>query len=156
MKALKKRIFSIGLVVALVLTNVFVVSASEPQTEAVYDLKKGGTQTFMLEGKDGEVQQVVIEEVSSNARVADDTYKISFTVEGAWTAGFYVKVSSNKITSAYSPFHTALRGSITSPQLVRNSNVKVTYSFIYKWTILKYDTGVIASISNSSLKVSQK
>lgn len=155
MKALKKRIFSVGLVVALVLTNVFVVSASEPQTEAVYDLKKGGTQTFVVEGKDGETQQVVIEEVTSNARVADDTYKVKIETSG-WTAGFYIKVSNNKITSAYSPFHTALRGSIESPSLDRNSNVKVTYSFIYKWTLLKYNTGVVASITNSNLVVTQK
>lgn len=155
MRTLKKKIFSVGLVVVLILTNAFVVSASEPPTEAVYDLEKGGTQTFVVEGKDGEVQQITIEEVAGNTRVADDTYKVKTETSG-WTAGFYIKVSNNKITSAYSPFHTALRGSIESPSLVRNSNVKVTYSFIYKWLLLSYNTGVVATISDSSLRVTQK
>ena len=156
MKTLKKRIFSVGLVVVLVLTNVFVVSASEPQTEAVYEQKKGGTQTFMLEGKDGEVQQVVIEEVSSNARVADDTYKISLNSPGAWTAGFYVKISSNKITQAYSPFYSTIVGTIQSAKLVKNSGSKATYSFIYNVAFLNFDTGVIVTMSGTELKVSKK
>ncbi len=155
MRTLKKRFFSVVLVAALVLSNTFVASASESQTEAVYDLQKGGTQTFVVEGQDGEVQQITIEEVAGNARVTDGTYKITHETSG-WEAGFYVKISNNQITSAYSPFHVALRGSIKNASLARNSSVKATYSFIYKVTIFSYDAGVIASISNSNLVVSQK
>ena len=155
MKTFKKRIISVALVIALVLSNAFVVGASEKQTEAVYDLQKGGTQTFVVESKDGELQQITIEEVVENARVSEGSYKITHKTSG-WEAGFYVKISNNQITSAYSPFHVALRGSIKNAALVRNSSVKATYSFIYKVTIFSYDAGVIASISNSNLVVSQK
>lgn len=155
MKTLKKRITSVALVIALVFSNAFVVGATEKQTEAVYDLQKGGTQTFVVESKDGELQQITIEEVVENARVAEGAYKITHKTSG-WEAGFYVKISNTQITSVYSPFHVALRGSIKNASLVRNSSVKATYSFIYKVTIFSYDAGVIASISNSNLVVSQK
>lgn len=155
MRILKKKIFSVGLVVVLILTNAFVVSASEPPTEAVYDLEKGGTQTFVVEGKDGEVQQITIEEVAGNTRVADDTYKVSLSSPGAWTAGFYVKISSNKITQAYSPFYSTIVGNIQSAKLVRNSSSKATYSFIYNVAFLNFDTGVIATVSGTELKVSK-
>lgn len=82
MKTLKKRIISVALVIALVLSNAFVVGASEKQTEAVYDLKKGGTQTFVVEGKDGELQQITIEEVVENARVTEGSYKITHKTSG--------------------------------------------------------------------------
>ena len=87
--------------------------------------------------------------------MASGTYEVAFETSN-WEAGFYVTISSNKITSAYSPFHTALRGSIKDATLVRNSNVKATYSFIFQLTILKFNTGVIAEISDSNLVVSQK
>lgn len=154
MTCFKKKIFTMALVLVMVLTNTSIVSAAEPQVEAVYDLEKGGIQTFLVEGADGEIQTITIEEVVNDARVADDTYKISCETLN-WEAGFYIKVSNNQITSAYSPFHTALRGSIQDSILLRNSSVKVTYSFIYKLTVFKFDTGVMATISNSSLKVSQ-
>ena len=154
MKYFKKKIFTLVLALVMVLTNTFIVSAAEPQEEAIYDLEKGGIQTFVIEGADGEIQTITIEEVESKTRVADDTYRISCETIN-WEAGFYVKVANNQITSAYSPFHTVLRGSIQEASLVRNSSVKVTYSFIYKLTVFKFDTGVMATISNSSLKVTQ-
>lgn len=155
MRHIKRKFLAVILVVMMFMLNTFMVSAAEPQTEALYDLEKGGTQTFVIEGSDGEVQRVTIKEIATNARVASGTYEVAFETSN-WEAGFYVTISSNKITSAYSPFHTALRGSIKDATLVRNSNVKATYSFIFQLTILKFNTGVIAEISDSNLVVSQK
>lgn len=154
MRHIKRKFLAVTLVVMMFMMNTFMVSAAEPQKEAVYDLKKGGTQTFVIENADGDIQRVTIEEITDNARVADDTYKVCYETSN-WEAGFYIKVSNNQIISAYSPFHTALYGSIKDATLVRNSNVKVSYSFIFQLTIFKFDTGVVATISNSTLKVSQ-
>ena len=154
MRRIKWKFLAVTLVVMMFMMNTFMVSAAEPRKAAVYDLEKGGTQTFVIENADGDIQRVTIEEITDNARVADNTYKVSFQTSN-WEAGFYIKVSNNQITSAYSPFHTALYGSIKDAALVRNSSVKVSYSFIFQLTIFKFDTGVVATISNSTLKVSQ-
>ena len=145
MRHIKRKFLAVILVVMMFMMNTFMVSAAEPQKEAVYDLKKGGTQTFVIENADGDIQRVTIEEITDNA---------SFQTSN-WEAGFYIKVSNNQIKSAYSPFHTALYGSIKGAALVRNRSVKVSYSFIFQLTIFKFNTGVVAAISNSTLKVSQ-
>jgi len=155
MKNLKKKMLALVLMGVMTLTNTFVVSAAVPQEEAVYDLEKGGTQTFIIKDDDGEIQTITIEEVESNARVADNTYKITYET-GNWIAGYYIKVANNQITSAYSPFYTALHGSIKDATLVRNSNVKVSYLFVFQITLLKFSTGVITTISNSEIIVSKK
>lgn len=157
MRRIKRKFLAVTLVVMMFMMNTFMVSAAEPKTEALYDLEKGGTQTFVIGNSDGEIQRVTIKEIATNARVASGTYEVAFETSN-WEAGFYVTISrsSNKITSAYSPFHTALRGSIKDATLVRNSNIKATYSFIFQLTILKFNTGVIAEISDSNLVVSQK
>lgn len=154
MRRIKRKFLAVTLVVMMFMMNTFMVSAAEPQKEAVYDLEKGGTQTFVIKNVDGDIQRVTIEEISGNARVANNTYKVSYETVN-WEAGFYIEISNNKITSAYSPFHTTLRGSIKDTTLVRNSSVKVSYLFIFQLTIFKFDTGVMATISDSTLKVSQ-
>ncbi len=155
MRHIKRKFLAVTLVVMMFMMNTFMVSAAEPQKEAVYDLKKGGTQTFVIENADGDIQRVTIEEITDNARVADDTYKVSYETSH-WKAGFYVSVSNNQITRAYSPFYSILQGEIQDASLVRNSSVKVTYAFVFKLTIFRYNTGVIATISDSDLIVSKK
>ena len=51
------------------------------------------------------------------ARTLNKTYKITRTKPRAWTAGFYVKVSSSKITRVYNKFYKAIRGKITNVKL---------------------------------------
>lgn len=151
----QKKFFSL-IVLALIvsMTKHLVICAAETNDTARYDLLKGGTQTFVIE-KNGEKQTITIEYIDCMARIADDTYKVNVETSG-WTAGFYIKVTDNKISSAYSPFYVVKRGSIENSNLTQNSNVKVTYSFVYKWTLMRYNTGVIATISGTSLKVTQK
>ena len=142
--------------IMVLILNIMSVSAGELPKEAVYDLEKGGTQYFVLQDEDGEITEVVIEEVITNARIANGNYKVSYKNTGAWEAGFYVEISSNKIASAYSPFHSVATGMILYPSLTRNSETKVAYSFLYKQAASNYSTGVIAEMSGTDLIVSQK
>lgn len=149
-----KKSFLIGLILMIIYTNSISVNASSMPQEILYDLHKGETQEFTLYNPNGDIQQVIIEEIIDATRITDNTYKISFKTSN-WEAGFYVVISNNQITKAYSPFHTVLRGKIQYASLIHNSNVKATYSFVYQATLLKYNTGVVATISNSNLKVTQ-
>lgn len=93
-------------------------------------------------------------DVGACTRVDAGTYKITYDATG-WTAGFYVKVSSNKFTSMYSPFYSLNWGSISNAKPAKNSDTKVTFSFQYK-AVVVFDTGVIAQITNENLVVSKK
>lgn len=151
-----KRCMAMLLLVILMVCNVMPVSAADYQTEAVYDLEKGGTQAFVIRNEEGELVEVVIEELPGNARIANGNYKVRYKNTGAWEAGFYVEISSNQISRAYSPFYTAVAGSISLPSLVRNSTTKATFSFIYKMGLVNYSTGVVATMSGTELTVKQK
>lgn len=123
--------------------------------EAVYDLEKGGIQSFKINDKNGKNITITIEEINSINRAANGDYKISYSSAGAWKAEFKVSISGNKITKAYSPSHVVITGKISGAALRRNSNTKATYSFLYTISNLTVSTGVKAIISNSQLVVSQ-
>lgn len=155
MKRKKTHFGALLLFLVLVVSSTMSVSAAEIQDDVCYDLLKGGTQTFWVEGEDGCINVITVEEVNTNARISDGTYKVTYKNPGLWTAGFYVKISSNKITSAYSPFYSVVSGSISGANLTLNSSVKASYKFLYKTGLLYYNTGVIASISGTTLNVSK-
>lgn len=155
MKSLMKNAIALTLAIVLVLSPMKAFAAELP-TEAVYDMEKGGTQTFTVQDENGEIHQITIEEISNNARISNGNYKVTYNNTGAWSAGFYVSISSNKITNAYSPFHTVVAGSIVLPVLTRNSNTKATYAFIHKLGVVNYSTGVVATMSGTDLVVSRK
>lgn len=155
MKVLKKSSVVFAMIMVLIL-NIMSVSAAEVPKEAVYDLEKGGTQHFILQDEDGNITEVVIEEVNTNARIANGSYKVSYKNIGAWEAGFYVEISSNKIVNAYSPFYSVATGSILAPSLTRNSTEEAILSFIYKQVAISYSTGVVARMSGTDLIVGQK
>lgn len=118
--------------------------------------EKGGTQSFVVMDENGEIGEVVIEEIAGVSRVSNGTYKVSYDFTGYWIAGFYIKVENNKITSAYSPFYSVALGSITNGVLTKNSITKATYAFIYKQLLISHATGVVASINDSELVVTKK
>lgn len=104
----------------------------------------------------GKITEIVIEDIKTNTKIANATYKVSYKNPGIWEAGFYVEITDNKITKAYSPFYSTATGTILYPSLTKNSEIKVTYSFLYKQAAINYSTGVIAEISGTDLIVSQK
>lgn len=88
------------------------------------------------------------------ARMGAGTYKV-VCEENGWTAGFYIIIVDNQIQAVHSPFYSTTVGEITNCSLIRNSSIKATYAFIYYIKPIKESTGVIATISNSQLKVSK-
>lgn len=66
MKLLKKGSTMLLMVMVLIL-NIMSVSADQLSKEATYDLKKGGTQYFLVQNEEGEITEVIIEEVNTNA-----------------------------------------------------------------------------------------
>ena len=153
-----KHIYKHTLLLILILAlagNSMTTFASQQNNCASYDLEKGGTQTFYILNEDGDYDEITIEEIPGNTRVDNGTYKITHKAL-AWTAGFYVTISNNKITNAYSPFYETFSGKISNPLLTRNSNTTATYSFVHTFALIKHNTGVIASIENNNLIISKK
>lgn len=155
MNLIKKVSVAFAMVMMVVLNNKN-VSANELSKEAVYDLEKGGIQQFIIQNENGETSEVIIEEINGTTRIESGKYKITYNNPGIWEAGFYVEISNNKIASAYSPFHSVATGAILYPSLVRNSEIKVTYSFVYKQGVANYCTGVVAEMSGADLTVRRK
>ena len=147
------------LILFLLLTFLFTTPgtayASSTNSKAVYDLQKGGKQIFLILNEDGSYDEILIEQIDGNTRVSNGTYKVSYQAS-SWTAGFYIAISNNRITDAYSAFHTSTIGSISNAVLTKNSSTMATYSFIHKVAVLNFNTGVIATISNSNLEVTKK
>ena len=111
-----KQIYKGTLLLILILSlasNSMIAFASPPKSSASYYLEKGGTQTFYILNEDGDYDEIIVEEVSGNARMDNGTYKITHKTL-TWSAGFYVVISNNRITQAYSPFHEVFSGTIVS------------------------------------------
>ena len=132
--------------------SVMATESSSLPTEAVYDLEKGGTQTFEILDKNNNTVEVTIEELSEKSRVSNGSYKVTYNSLGCWTAGFIVDISNNKIMKAYSPFHVALTGFIRNAALSRESYSKVIYRFNYSVGVVTLITGFQAVISGTTLK----
>ena len=125
--------------------------------EAVYDLTIGGTQTFSITDSNGNIAYVTISEEPSISRIDNGTYKVTYTEPGSWTAGFYVVISANSITSAKDKFYSVSSGSIIQSKLVLESSEQASHYLTYKYgtsVILNY-TGVRSTISGTSLKISK-
>ena len=157
LKNVTQKIFFAVLFLTFLLTlnSSVTVKAADKITEeqAEYDLLEGGTQKFTLQNKDGTVAYVTVTEVTGKSRVSNGTYKIDYEVPLRWKAGFLVKVVSNQITSAYSPYYTLISGQINSSYLVKESGTQVSYYLSYSSISYKAKTGVRASITKNKLNV---
>lgn len=155
------RVLVILLVVNLIIgiqCNTVNASGGETPNEGIvmveYDLEKGGIQTFNGKDEDGEYE-IIIEELKGSERIANGTYKVTKTSTNAWTAGFYVKISSNKFTNAYGAFYEAMKGTISGGGLVKNSSTKVTLSFTHCVEGKTKNRGICAQISGGKLAVNK-
>lgn len=136
------------------------VNAAEPEEnesegtgvgEINYDIEQGGSQIFIIEDEDGEKSELVIEEMPETARTLNKTYKITCTKPKAWTAGFYVKVSSSKITKVYDKFYKAIMGKIDNSRLTKVSESEGRLTFLYNLNGHKKTSGVKVKILNKKL-----
>ena len=155
MKNFKKNGIALLMVLVLVLSPMKVFAAELP-TEAVYDLEKGGTQTFLIRDENGEIGEVTIEEVTGNARIADGTYKVTYEQPASWRAGFHLSITNNKFNSAFTPFYSVAVGSVLDDYLTKDSWTKATYSILLRQFSIIYNTGVVATMSGTELVVTRK
>lgn len=155
MSKLRKHMLSFILLFILTVTSILPVSATEFSSEASYNLQKGGIQSFYVENENGEIDEIVIEEIPNKTRMDAGTYKVAYKTI-SWTAGFYVIIVNNKIEAAHSPFHSVITGNIHNTSLIQDNSTQATYAFLYESSSLTYDTGVIATISNLELIVKRR
>lgn len=157
MRKIQKVLLAMVLCATLIGSQFCIANASEATSDmtAVYDLKKGGTQSFTITEDDGSTSEIIVEELPAKARVNNGNYKISRNLPHKWSATFYVNISSNKITKAYNPSVKALLGSITNVSLKKNSSSKATLSFLHVHTLSHSRTGIAANIQNSTLFISR-
>ena len=157
----KKTIFLIfSLTILLWFIPVNFASASETNNNAAYyDLEVGGTQSFTLIDENHEEVIITVEEIlpTSNVSlfaVSNGSYRISGTRSGIWEANYYITVSNNNITRAYSPSATALSGSFTSTSLKVDNTKQATYYLDWKLGMFTSKHYLRSNISNGSLIIS--
>lgn len=124
------------------------------QTIASYDMMVGGTQTFELIGAEGGEVIVTVSELPSVGRVADGTYQISYTQKENWEAGYKIKVSNDRITSAYDEYCTVHWGSVSSEKLKIDSGFQASYTFEYKRFLSSVKNGVRSVLNGSKIDIS--
>ena len=132
--------------------------AKEPDSlpqEAVYDLQKGGIQTFEIIESDGKKAIVTISKEKTLSRISNGSYNVKYTSIGCWTAGFKVSISNNNFTSAYAPYIGLKAGKAYGQKLAVETNKKASFYFTYSFGLASNLTGVRAVISGTSLKVSK-
>lgn len=151
-------------IVTMVLTMILFIQCSaisyakEPDSlpqEAVYDLQKGGTQTFEVVDLNGNKGIVTISEEEAVSRISNGTYNVKYNSIGCWTAGFKVSISNNNFTSAYSPYVNIITGSVSKKNIKLETSKKASFYFRYMIGLKETTTGVRAVISGTTLKVSK-
>lgn len=156
MKSLLGKSIILFLCALMLGTNAFASDGKETyQKEAVYDLNVGGTKKIEVYDEDGKKAYVTISEITTNNRINNGDYQVTYTSPGAWRAGFKVTISNNKIIRVYSPSYEVVTGRISGASLVRNNDTRATYSFVYSTPSLSISTGVKAVVSNNQLIVSK-
>lgn len=150
-----KNIFSLILILILVTSSPLLTFAENSQSNVTYDMLQGGKQIFHLENEDGTIITITIEEIHVAAKLSDGAYKVTYDNPGLWKAGFTVQISNNKIVHAYAPFSSVAWGTISDSTLTRNSYTKATYKFIHTTGLVSTVTGVVATMSGTTLSISK-
>lgn len=152
----RHKIFTILLsYTILVLSMTISVSAATPQesqNSATYDRTVGGTQVFHLKDQYGEESIVTVTELPSGSRVANGKYKVEYTKNLYWNAGFTISVSSNRIMSAYGEYATPYLGSITNATLIVDHSKQATYQFNFN-LLSTQQTGVRCVLDGDNIQV---
>ncbi len=153
----KRRIVAIAIIWAICCSCIptMPVAASDNanlSTEALYDLEKGGTQTFKILDKENNIIDVTIKEVLGKNKVANGTYEVEYSSLGCWRAGFKVDVLNNKFEAVYSSFCVALIGSIRNRIIHVESPTSIVYRFNYIVGAIGVITGFQTVISGNTLK----
>lgn len=136
-------------------------SAAEASKDAVtYDVALGGKQTFSVLDEDQKEIIITVEEVFPESStdislfsVSNGSYKISGSKPGFWEASYYITVTSQKITRAFSPSATAITGNLIKTNLSLISDKKTSYEIAWKAGILKSTFYLNATLNNDSISI---
>lgn len=87
-------------------------SIEKLETEIIYDMTKGGIQTFETTNEFGEEVTLIVEKEPLMSRaVGNGTYNITASTL-QWKAGYKISVTSDRISSAYGGYHSSSRGPV--------------------------------------------
>lgn len=152
---LKKIIlFSLLLICFLMpYTNSYAADDFSPSTKAAYDLSIGGTQEFIISDTDGNEVYITISELPTNQRVANGTYKVTYTAPLCWKAGYNITISNNCITSVNNKFHNTYTSVIISDRLAKEGTKQASYYLGYQMGGMFSSTGMRSIISDNKLNV---
>lgn len=152
---MKKILLVFGLLFSFSLFKTGEVQASEVADTIYYDLKKGGTQEFITSDSEGRTMHIVVEEIPgiSLFSLNNGSYRISGKKTGLWEASYYISVTYETISRAYSPNAIAITGSFSSTYLGLDSNKQATYYLGWKMGILNYNHYLRATIRSGFLSV---
>lgn len=140
-------------------SSVSVLASEETGTlpqEVTFDLNSNQVQNFVVSDSNRETIKVSLEPLVSSARVANGSYRVTYTVPDTWTAKFIVSVTNNRITAANSLSIQPIACIIVSSNLYLNASSQALLDIGWKAFgsgTIAYNT-IKAYISNASLKVS--
>lgn len=124
------------------------------ETEVVYDMTKGGVQTFETINEFGEEVTLTVEKEPSMLRaVGNGTYNITASTL-QWKAGYKISVTSDRISSAYGGYHSSSIGSFTSARLVVDSSKQATYYLNRRVGLIDYPINLRAKLLTNTISVS--
>lgn len=122
--------------------------------EVLYDMNQGGTQTFEVVDNEDKKLVIEVEEIPNYLRsVKNGSYKISASTTGQWKASYYITVSNNKITKAYSPSIVAYAGSFTSADLKIDNSTQSTYYIKRKVFLITTSINLRAKLLSNNISI---
>lgn len=137
-------------------TNVMAEEETIPvvNQEVLYDMNQGGKQTFEVIDSEGGQVVIEVEQIANYLRsVKNGNYKISASTTGQWKASYYITVSNNKITKAYSPFITAYTGSFASADLKIDHSTQSTYYMKRKVFLMTTSINLRAKLLSNTISI---
>lgn len=124
------------------------------ETEVVYDMTKGGVQTFKRINELGEEVTLTVEKEPSMLRaVGNGTYNITASTL-QWKAGYKISVMSDRISSAYGGYHSSSIGSFTSARLAVDNPKQATYYLNRRVGFINYPINLRAKLLTNTISVS--
>lgn len=149
---MKKILF--GIISVLFLSIVSVNTTYASNIDAVnYDMSVGGTQYFEKVNSNGDKESITVSEDNNFDKLANKVYTVSKKGNG-WHVSYKVKISSNKIVSAYGLSAVATVGSFKSSSLKKLSSTSAKWSAVYLAGLIKTNVSCTATISGGSLHIS--
>lgn len=152
-----KRLNFIIIVIALCLNplNVSASNLNNYSNSIEYDLNLSQIETYSILDDNNELIYITITPQMDYNKIANGSYKVTYTKPKFWSSSFIVSISNNKFVSASSISVKAITGTIKNYALKKVSSTQITLEVFWSLqSITIQKTGMKAYISNNTLKVS--